>query len=374
MVKWNSLERAYLGKKVRQVMDNNEINRIIKDATEYVRNPLHVEKFGEIALGLYDLHRELNPVYKKYDKGPLTDWREIPLMPIGEFKRGDVGLIMSDRMPFPGVEFHSSGTTQGDKSKHRMYDTEAYRAAIACGFRDQVSNIPIPSYRLVLLTPRLPNSSLYYMMSYLSELHDFRGVREEFDGMINASRVQELLTSLTDETEPVIIFGTSLAFYDLIKTISSNGLPPVTLPKGSMMIETGGWKGRDITITPQQLTSMVKDQFGLPVEDLVREYSMSEISSQLYAWGNTNPPLYSAPEHLKVRLVDPLSQTEVEWGQSGIISFVDIANVWSCPFILTEDLGHLVDMDGFEKLVLEGRAVNAPEKGCSLTYAQAMDN
>jgi len=370
MVKWNSLERAFLRKKVRQVMDNSTVNEIIKSAVEYIQDP-EGKSFNSVALDLYDLHRELNPVYKKYDRGTLEDWREIPLMPIGEFKRGDVGLVMSERMPFPGVEFHSSGTTQGDKSKHRMYDTEAYRASIAFGFKDQITNTPVPTYRVVLLTPKLPNSSLYYMMSYISELHDLRGIREEFDGMNDSTRVQELLTSLTDESEPVILFGTSLAFYDLMKTITSHGLPLVTLPKGSMMIETGGWKGRDINLTPQQLTSTVKEQFRLNSEDLIREYSMSEISSQLYAWGNESEVKYNAPFWLNVRLVDPLTQTEVKPGESGIISFVDIANVWSCPFILTEDMGHLYN-DG--KIVLEGRAVNAPEKGCSLTYAQAMGN
>ena len=131
-VKTHHLEGSYL-------MTKNEVDRIIADAIWYIKNPLHKEKFGPIALGLYDLHRELNPVYKKYDKGPLTDWREIPLMPISEFKHNDVGLVMSDRMPFPGVEFHSSGTTQGDKSKHRMYDTEAYRAAIAHGFQKEIT-------------------------------------------------------------------------------------------------------------------------------------------------------------------------------------------------------------------------------------------
>jgi hypothetical protein len=295
-------------------------------------------------------------------------------MPISEFKKGDVGITLSDRMPFPGVEFHSSGTTQGDKSKHRMYDTEAYRASIASAFSLYVDANTIPSYRVILLTPKLPNSSLYYMMSYISELFDHRGIREEFDGLNNMFRVQSLLDELRKEKEPVLLFGTSLAFYDLMNTIDINGISSLELPSGSCFIETGGWKGRDITMSPEQLTKKVIEFFKLEPDDAIREYSMSEISSQLYAWGNTEPVLYDAPEHLKVRLVDPLSQTEVEWGESGIISFVDIANVWSCPFILTEDIGHLVDMDGNEKLVLEGRATNAPEKGCSLTYAQAMGN
>ena len=349
-----------------------QVDDIIREAIDYIKLGKYDEQqFNNVALQLYGLHRELNPVYKKYDRGSLTDWREIPLMPISEFKRSDVGLVMSDVMPFPGVEFHSSGTTQGDKSKHRMYDTEAYRVSIANAFENLITYTQIPKYRVVLLTPNLPNSSLYYMMSYLSDIADPRGIREQFDGMTDISKVREFVEDLKKETEPVLLFGTSLAYYDLMSTIAPSDVEPIVLPKGSIMIETGGWKGRDITLTPQQLTDKVHKFFGLNRDDLIREYSMSEISSQLYAWGNEEEVKYNTPDWLNVRLVDPLSQTEVKPGESGIIAFVDLANVWSCPFILTEDVGHLYNG---KQIVLEGRAVNAPEKGCSLTYAAAMDN
>ena len=349
-------------------MDNKRVNEIISNAIEYIKNPETSVGFDTVALNLYDLHRELNPVYSKYDIGALTDWRKIPLMPIGEFKKGDVGIILSERMPFPGVEFHSSGTTQGDKSKHRMYDTEAYRASISKCFDFFVTEVTPPTHRVILLTPKLPNSSLYYMMSYVSELKDYRGIREEFSGMTDPEHVRIFIEDLKNEDEPVLLFGTSLAFYDLKKTIEDLGLDKFELPLNSLFIETGGWKGRDITLNPSKLTDWVANYFGISTLDAIREYSMSEISSQMYSWGNETPVKYSFPNWLGVRCVDPLTQTEVKNGESGIISFVDLANVWSCPFILTEDVGHFKD----DVLVLEGRAVSAPEKGCSLTYAEAM--
>ena len=354
-------------------MDNSEVNKIISSVIEFIKKPDFNDSekgFNKLALDLYDLHRELNPVYKKYDIGPLDDWRRIPLMPIGEFKKSDVGINLSEVIPFPGVEFHSSGTTQGDKSKHRMYDTEAYRASIAQSFDFLVSPINPPTHRVILLTPKLPNSSLYYMMSYISELKDYRGIREEFDGMTDPIRVRDFIEELESEKEPVLLFGTSLAFYDLKETIEKLGLDSIKLPYNSIIIETGGWKGRDIKLTPSELTSWIIEYFDINSLDALREYSMSEISSQLYSWENSNPPKYTGPEWLSVRCVDPLTQTEVGIGESGIIAFVDLANVWSCPFILTEDIGHI--QQGM--LVLEGRAINAPEKGCSLTYAEAMGN
>lgn len=361
-------------------MNSKQIDDIIKNTIEYIQDTeswSDEERFGKIALDLYNLHREHNEVYERYSIGELSDWRQIPLMPISEFKKHNVGINLSDKIPFPGVEFHSSGTTQGDKSKHRMYDTETYRASIAAGFKQSVHPTSYPRFRVILLTPKLPNSSLYYMMSYVSELFDYRGIRDEFDGLTDSYRVNELLNSLKDEKEPVLFFGTSLAFYDLMGTIKTlKDASPMKLPEGSMMIETGGWKGRDIKITPWDLTTKVSLFFDISFDNCIREYSMSEISSQLWAAGNDPGDVsYYWPQWLSVRLVDPLSQTEMPHGQSGIISFVDLANVWSCPFILTEDMGHLyTDGNGFSSLVLEGRAVNAPEKGCSLTYAQAMGN
>lgn len=351
-----------------------EVNKVLSNAIEFINKPGNDKDFNSVALGLYDVHRKLNPVYKKYDIGPLDDWRRIPLMPISEFKNGDVGIVLSDRMPFPGVEFHSSGTTKKDKSKHRMYDTEAYRSSIAQGFALSIANYPHPNFRVVVLSPRLANSSLYYMMQYISSLHDYRGELEQFDGMTDPEAVGKLVESFREEEYPVLLFGTSLAFYDLMESITSLGLEKIELPGESMMIETGGWKGRDIQLSPHELTNNAGEFFGLEKYALVREYSMSEISSQMYAWGNTNPPHYAPPEWLKVRMVDPLTQTEVKVGEQGIISFVDIANVWSCPFILTEDIGYALDNPILEELVLLGRAETAPEKGCSLTYVEAMDS
>ena len=356
-------------------MDSNLVNSVVEEVQAFMAGSgtlLDGDEFGVLALRLYNIHRELNPVYSKYDVGPLTDWRKIPLMPISEFKNSDVGLVISDRMPFPGVEFHSSGTTKKDKSKHRMYDTETYRKSITHGFSLLVDADPLPQYRVILLSPTLTNSSLFYMMSYFAEQKDYRGVREQFYEFNDHEVLTKWLEELKDEEHPVILFGTSLAFYDLNESIRS--LEGIELPYNSMMIETGGWKGREIAITPQELTEQVRKHFGIVAENTIREYSMSELSSQLYTWGNKSEVHYRNPYWLNYRLVDPLTQTEVKDGESGIIAFVDLANVWSCPFILTEDIGRNYNTEYVTSLILEGRAVNAPEKGCSLSYVEAMDN
>ena len=358
-------------------MDHTEVNNIIAKAVEYIKSP-EAGDFNSVALDLYRLHSELNPVYKKYSVGTVDNWRKIPLMPISEFKESEVGIVLSDKFPFPGVEFHSSGTTQRDKSKHRMHDTEAYRASISNGINFALKDNPYYKFRVVVLSPELSHSSLYYMMQYVSDLYDYRGQMERFSDLTNYEAVGEFVKSIQEQDEniPVLFFGTSLAFYDLMESIEHLKLDSICVPTGSLFIETGGWKGRDIQITPYQLTNEVINFFSFDLNSAYREYSMSEMSSQLYSVSFNENAIYNNPYWLGVRTVDPLSQQDVPLRESGIIGFIDLANVWSCPFILTEDMGQIIESGlGIEvKLLLEGRAVSAPEKGCSLTYAQAVDS
>ena len=361
-------------------MLSKEINEVVQRVENFIRSPRasndFEQEFGEVALRLYDLHRKYNPVYAKYDAGELDDYRKIPLMPISEYKYSNVGLEIEGMMPFPGVEFHSSGTTVGDKSKHRMYSTELYRLSILRGLNTVLMDSVTPQYRVVLLSPQLNHSSLFYMMEYLSDQLDYRGVREQFYSWDSEEALREFIEGLREEDHPVVLFGTSLALHDLMMSLKGlSDLEDLKLPTNSYLIETGGWKGRDIKITPEALSEAAGKFFGIASWNLVREYSMSELSSQLYCWNTPEGVQYHNPYWMVPRVVEPLTQEDVELGSSGIIGFLDLANVWSCPFVLTEDMGHLLynKLWGEAVLVLEGRAVNAPEKGCSLTYAQAMD-
>ena len=361
-------------------MLSKEINSVVEKVEKFIQAPdikdgTMESEFNSTALALYDLHRKYNPTYTKYDIGELEDWREIPLMPISEYKYSNVGIEVEGAMPFPGVEFHSSGTTVGDKSKHRMYSTQTYRLSILKGLGTMLLDSVGPQYRVILLSPSLPNSSLFYMMEYVADQLDYRGVREQFYDFNDRPKLLEWLEDLKQEDHPVVLFGTSLAFYDLMQNFKEvEGLESIKLPESSLLIETGGWKGRDIKITPESLSEAAGKFFGIPEWNLVREYSMSELSSQLYCWNSPQGAYYHNPDWMEVRIVDPLTQKEVNYGESGIIGFIDLANVWSCPFVLTEDIGQLTQGPwNVPLLKLEGRAINAPEKGCSLTYAQATE-
>jgi len=353
----------------RTQVNKTQLNRTLSIAKSFIEGNQDWT-FDEVAVALYELHREYNPAYARYatvEPKDIKTWRDIPLMPIGEFKSTRVGLELGSQMPNPGVIFKSSGTTSDSRSIHHMLDTEHYRAAIARGVAENWlgGKSPGPLYRVIALTPPLQNSSLFYMMQYLGEILDYCGSIEVFSNTTDREGIAEFLENLKQEQEyPVFLFGTSLAFYDFYQN-SPEELPSLELPEGSLLIETGGWKGRDIQMTHLELTESIAAVFGLEKHQTLREYSMSEMSSQLYQKSQVET-CYYAPEYLGVRTLDPLSQKDVD---EGIIGFVDLANVWSCPFVLTEDMGVLYNDGGLQLL---GRVVSAPEKGCSLSYAEAM--
>jgi len=348
---------------------------------------LSEEEFERVAISLYELHARDNPSYVGLDK-PVSTWTEIPLLPISKFKTDRVQLQIETELPFPGVEFRSSGTTQSSKSRHLMRDTEMYKFSIAKSFPELVlgEDTWVPWINFLAVSPVLESSSLYYMMEYLAD--SFHG--KIYNGsLLDKVSVYDFLIGLLPDskheqeiTTPVVLLSTSLAYYDLTKAyekIESSFPEGVVLPLGSGVIETGGWKGRSVDMSSATLSLKLCGMFGL--SKVMREYSMSELSSQMYAelslphltWASRENQKevaeYFSMPWLKYRVLDPISMKDVPPGESGVVAFYDLANVWSCPFILTEDQGRIGPRGG---LVLEGRVADSDEKGCSLTYVESV--
>jgi hypothetical protein len=224
------------------------------------------------------------------------------------------------------------------------------------------------------------------MMEYLAE--SFHGIVDNSDltskvGVYDlAFNLLPIISKDQELTVPVVLFATSLAYYDFVTTFDKiqEAYPKgVILPLGSKVIETGGWKGRKVELTSAQLSLRLCEIFGL--NSVIREYSMSELSSQMYTELKKEILEYSVKNDtkeiveyfsmpwLKYRVIDPLTLEDVPAGESGVIAFYDLANVWSCPFILTEDQGRIGPKGG---LILEGRVMGSDEKGCSLSYVESV--
>jgi hypothetical protein len=167
---------------------------------------------------------------------------------------------------------------------------------------------------------------------------------------------------------PVLVLGTSFAFVHLIDGGAGRNLK---LPSGSRVMQTGGFKGRSREVRPDELRKTISVMFGVPESHVVSEYGMTELSSQLYEgtlsaalgfYAETTHGFYFAPPWLNVSTVDPVSLLPLPRGETGLLRFVDLANVDSCVAIQTMDLGRVSEA-GVE---LFGRAPGAMLRGCSL--------
>lgn len=324
------------------------------------------EVFNDLALKLGSEHGRFNPAYEYWTP---NHWTEIKCMPISRFKTFDKGFVGLKGLSQDGSEtvFRSSGTTSQDRSSHILPHTDLYEASIAGSFLHLVLRESrwIPGYVLVTVSPHIKESSLCYMMDYLRDQLGVVSLAVDPSNQEDLDSLQVVLEDAVDLDTPVIMFGTALALYDLSEAPIPRGL--LQLHPQSRIITTGGWKGRSVNISLEEMEDRFKTSLGLEQHNMMREYSMSELSSQMYGYASEIPEYKSMP-WLRYQVVDPLTQKRVKDGEHGAIAFYDLANAYSMPFVLTEDEGSIGPNGG---LILYGRLEGSVEKGCSLTYEQS---
>jgi hypothetical protein len=270
---------------------------------------------------------------------------EIPFLPIQFFKSNEV---LSK--PKTGVEtlFLSSGTGSSGRSKHLVSDIsiyeKSYRRAYELKFGDPKNQV------ILALLPNYieqGNSSLVYMLNDLIQLteNDLSGFLLNDFEQINIRYNSALI-----EGKEVVVFGVSFALLDLAEQNLNFG-------KASI-IETGGMKGRREELSKMELHQRIKN--GLGVKNVYSEYGMTELLSQAYS---NNKGVFKTPPWMKVLFSDVYDPLSIVLGTStGILNVIDLANINSCSFIQTQDLGRNMD-DGF---VLEGRLDLSDIRGCNL--------
>jgi hypothetical protein len=181
--------------------------------------------------------------------------------------------------------------------------------------------------------------------------------------------VQKLKTGCA-AARPMTLLGTAFSFVHLLDYLADNNLQ-FRLPKASRVMETGGYKNRSRALPKAELHTLITERLGVPRENIICEYGMSELSSQAYDCeihpqsSIRNPRIFHFPPWSRVQIISPETGCEVADGETGMIRIFDLANVFSVAAILTEDLG-IRRGDGFELL---GRAQLAEPRGCSLMTA-----
>jgi hypothetical protein len=305
--------------------------------------------FETIALEVFAFQYENCVIYRKYvdllDRKSPTCIEEIPFLPIEFFKSQEVLSI-----PKSGKEtlFLSSGTGMIGRSKHLVSNVSIYEASFFNAYQLLFGN-PKEKVILALLPNYLEqgNSSLVYMVSALIEasknelsgflLNEFEEIKKRYEAAINSGK-------------EVVIFGVSYALLDLAEQKMDFSQAKI--------IETGGMKGRRKELTKAELHAVLVE--GLGVDFVSSEYGMTELLSQAYSLKNG---VFVCPPWMKVLfrdVYDPLTLVSSE--KSGGINVIDLANINSCSFIQTQDLGRKTS-EGF---VIEGRIDLADIRGCNL--------
>ena len=314
------------------------------------------DQFNEIALRIFNYQAENNAVYKEYlfhlgtNISSINSINEIPFLPIEFFKTHSV--ITGENKPVK--TFFSSGTTGMERSNHHLTDINIYEQSFVKGFENQYGNIS--DYCILALLPTYlenESSSLVYMVNHLIKKS---GNPHSGFYLNNILDLVEKLTFLEKAGQKVILIGVSYALIDLAKLLS------VKL-SNTIIIETGGMKGKRKELTKKELHNILTSGFG--VNSIHSEYGMTELLSQSYS---TSEGKFQTPSWMKIIIRDTYDPFNfLEKGKSGGINVIDLANINSCSFIETKDLGKINPDNSFEIL---GRFDYSDVRGCNLLVAE----
>jgi phenylacetate-coenzyme A ligase PaaK-like adenylate-forming protein len=324
----------------------------IKNPSDKIFSIKSNSEFENIALEIFNFQAENNLVYKKYlqylntDISKVGNIEKIPFLPVEFFK---TQKILSGNSEKTEQIFSSSGTTGIQQSKHYISDISIYEKSFIKTFTQFYGK---PSdYSIFALLPSYlerEGSSLIYMTNYLI------GKAKKNSGFYlnNYNDLYENIKSNEKNNVKTILLGVTYALLDFAENYKLN-------LKNTIIIETGGMKGRREEITRNELHQILNESFGL--QSIHSEYGMTELLSQAYSTGKN---LFTCPNWMKIFIrdvYDPLSY--VANGQSGGINVIDLANINSCSFLETKDIGKKYKNGGFEVL---GRFDNSEIRGCNL--------
>jgi hypothetical protein len=338
--------------------------------------------FDDLALEIADFQRDFSPGFARLlaaRAAPPGSVETIPGVPCDAFRLARVAVHPEAE---DCLRFATSGTTSGARGMHVMRTAETYRAlALSFGRQALLSSDHARARHVVALAPRLddpPTSSLGYMMAMF--MVDFARQDDEHgahwlidDHGLNIAGLVRAAEHALEAEEQLVLLATSFALVSLLDALAGKQL---RVPPSTVVMQTGGFKGKTREIAPSELRSRVAHCLAISELQVVSEYGMTELTSQLYeatlpgsalqAAHHGAPGVYFEPPWLRVVPVDPTTLQAVAPGEVGIARIVDLGNVDSAIAIQTQDRVRRV-AGGIELL---GRAAGAPARGCSLAVEE----
>jgi phenylacetate-coenzyme A ligase PaaK-like adenylate-forming protein len=310
------------------------------------------QDFQNLALRIFNYQFENNSVYRSFcdllykHPSDVKSIEEIPFLPIQFFKSHQV--ISSTESP--KITFSSSGTTGSITSKHIVTDLELYERSFRKAF--ELFYGDISSYTVLALLPSYlerEGSSLIYMVNDLIQKSNNP---ESGFYLNNLADLSEKLTALDASGQKVLLIGVSFALLNLVESEKFN-------LQNTVIMETGGMKGRRKEVTRKELHQTLTEGFAVDV--IHSEYGMTELLSQGYSKGNG---IFETPPWMKILIRDTEDPfTILGCDKTGGLNVIDLANINSCSFIATQDLGKVYPDHSFEVL---GRFDHSDIRGCNL--------
>jgi hypothetical protein len=370
---------------------NTELSSFAARLRESINSGFQNESFDALALKLFALQFKNNSAYRKIceargrTRETIEHWTQIPFVSTAAFKELDLTSLEAKERT---AVFHSSGTTEQKPSRH-FHNAESlalYEASLWKWFEQNIfadSEFRIQNMELLVLTPppaQASTSSLVHMFEIVRQ--KMAAPENIFAGKISDEGIWTLdfertLATLAENSKlkiqnPKLILGTAFSFVHLLDYLVENKLR-LRLPENSRVMETGGYKNRSRALPKSGLHALITERLGVPRENIICEYGMSELSSQAYDSEIQNSKFkikkserqFRFPPWARAQIISPETNREISDGETGLIRIFDLANVFSVAAIQTEDLG-IRRGDGFE---LIGRAQLAQPRGCSLMTA-----
>ncbi len=323
-------------------MHLSDINNIFSDS---------IIHFNQYCAQLYDYQYKNNLVYRNwvdlihtnqdFEKIPQS----IPSLPIAFFK--EMNVITGEFKP--AIIFESSGTTGIQTSKHLVKNIELYERSFKTGF--ELFYGDISEWCVLALLPAYlerENSSLVYMVEKM--IINSRHPKSGFY-LYNFNDLNTTIKHLESQGQKTLLLGVTFALLDFSEKF------PQQL-KHTVVMETGGMKGRGKELTKQELHQILTDRFD--VDNIHAEYGMTELMSQAYSRGDGK---YLCPPWMKILVRSEDDPMLISTMGTGILQIIDLANMDSCSFIATDDIGIVYEDGSFEVL---GRLDNTDLRGCSL--------
>ncbi|MFM9908171.1 MAG: acyl transferase [Chitinophagaceae bacterium] len=310
------------------------------------------DNFKELALQIFRFQYQHNPIYRQYTDNLYTNIasiklvEQIPFLPISFFKTQDIVCGTFE----PQAIFESSGTTQTIQSHHKVKDISIYTESFLRAF--EIFYGPVNEYCILALLPSYlerTNSSLVRMTD---ELVKKIGHPQSGFYLYNHQQLANVLKQLELSEQKTLLIGVTFALLDFANAF------PMPL-KHTIVMETGGMKGRKEEMIREEIHALLKQAFQL--NEIHSEYGMTELLSQAYSKGEG---VFNCPPWMKILIreeEDPLAVTAISG--KGVINIIDLANIYSCSFIATDDAGRLFNDGSFEVL---GRVDYSDMRGCSL--------